>query len=26
LRLTYPWIEDELRKAGRTSPAKEVLV
>ncbi len=26
LRLTYPWIEDELRKAGRTAQAKEVLV
>jgi GDP-D-mannose 3',5'-epimerase len=26
LRLTYPWIEDELRKAGRTSQPKEVLV
>ncbi len=26
LRLTYPWIEEELRKAGRISQAKEVLV
>jgi GDP-D-mannose 3',5'-epimerase len=26
LRLTYPWIEDELRKAGRVTQAKEVLV
>ncbi len=26
LRLTYPWIEDELRKAGRITHAKEVLV
>jgi nucleoside-diphosphate-sugar epimerase len=26
LRLTYPWIEDELRKAGRIAQAKEVLV
>jgi GDP-D-mannose 3',5'-epimerase len=26
LRLTYPWIEDELRKAGRITQAKEVLV
>jgi len=26
LRLTYPWIEDELRKAGRVPQAKEVLV
>jgi GDP-D-mannose 3', 5'-epimerase len=26
LRLTYPWIEDELRKNGRIAQPKEVLV